>query len=586
MSWKRHHSVVGKNNRSIPSRTNYSDPSIGSSNNYSSILPEVYAGHPERIDRYTQYDQMDGDSQIFAALNTIADFSTQSDPATSDLFQVRYNGDPTDVEVDIITGMIKQWTRLNKFKNRLWRIFRNVIKYGDEVMIRDPETLEWFHVPAENVQAVIINEAKGQETEMYLIQNLEVNLQTMTAGNTTQYGSNMQTQGTSSLQNPLTPGNFVSPGKSGGIGDSSANITPVDASNIVHLSLSEGLDPGWPFGSSILESVYRDFKQKQLLEDAILIYRIQRAPERRVFYVDVGNMPPHKAHAWVERMKNEIHQRRLPSRTGGGANVTDAAYNPMSMIEDFWFPQTADGRGSKVTTLPGGEGLGNLDDLNYFNNKLAAGLGVPQSYLTNPGSADQGASFNDGRMGTAYIQEFRFSEYCQRLQRLIEPVFDKEFKLYLKQKGFENIDSSLFEIELNTPQHFSDYAKIEKQQAQINLFTQLADMKIFSKRWLQVNYLGLTLDEIAKNEEMWREENPDAVVNNGTDEVGGGGAGGGGMGGGDMPGLDSMGISGDDGMGDESAGNTEDPTGMGDSTETTGASPISGDESSSGSGDL
>lgn len=584
MSWKRHHSVVSKNNRSIQSRPNYSDPSLGSANNFSSILPEVYAGHPERISRYTQYDQMDDDSQVFAALNTIADFSTQSDPTTSDLFQIKYNSDPTDVEVDIILRMLRQWTRLNEFKKRLWRIFRNVIKYGDEIMIRDPETLEWYHVPAHNVESVIVNAPGGKKTEIYLIRDLDINLQTMTAGDSNQYGSNIQGQGTSSLQNPLTASNYTSNGRGGAYDGGSVNITPVDASSVVHLSLSEGLDDEWPFGTSILESVFRDFKQKQLLEDAIMIYRIQRAPERRVFYVDVGNMPPHKAQAWVERLKNEIHQRRLPSRTGGGSNVTDAAYNPMSMIEDFWFPQTADGRGSKVDTLPGGEGLGNIDDVNYFNNKLAAGLGVPQSYLTNPGSADQGAPFNDGRMGTAYIQEFRFSEYCQRLQRLVEPVFDREFKLYLKQKGADNIDSSMFELELNTPQHFSDYAKIEKQQAQIGVFTQLADMKIFSKRWLLMNYLGLTLDEISQNEQMWREENPDAVVNNGDDSMGMGSPGG--PGGASMPDLDTMDLGGDD-MDSEPTDsmNSTDSTDASQNTgDQTGSSPISGAEASSSEG--
>lgn len=540
MSWKRHYSVVGKTNR-YPTTPEYNNNAVGSSNNYSSILPEIYSGHPERINRYSQYDQMDDDSQIYAALNTIADFSTQSDPTTSSLFQVKYHGNPTDSEVDIIKAMLQKWSDLNQFKKRMWRIFRNVIKYGDQIMIRDPETLEWYHIPPNNVQSVIINEAKGREPEVYVVQDLDVTIQTLTAGNSTQYGSNIASQGTNSLQNPMSPGNFVSPGRTGSYNTGNSNTTFVDAENIIHLSLSEGLDAGWPFGTSILESVYRDFKQKQLLEDAIMIYRIQRAPERRVFYVDVGTMPPHKAQAWVERVKNEMHQRRLPSRTGGGSNVTDAAYNPMSMIEDFWFPQRSDGRGSKVTTLPGGEGLGNIDDLNYFNNKLAAGLGVPQSYLTNPGSADQGASFTDGRIGTAYIQEFRFSEYCQRLQRLIEPVFDKEFKLFLKQKGCANIDSSLFDLELNTPQHFSDYAKIEKQQAQIALFTQLADMKMFSKRWLLMNYLGLTPDEISQNMEMWREENPDAVSNTGDDGISGGG--GGGLGG--LPDLGSMGM--DDG---------------------------------------
>ena len=99
----------------------------------------------------------------------------------------------------------------------------------------------------------------------------------------------------------------------------------VDAENMVHLSLSEGLDGNFPFGNSLLESIFKVYKQKELLEDAIIIYRVQRAPERRVFYVDVGNMPSHLAMQFVERVKTDIHQRRIPSATGGGQNVVDSA---------------------------------------------------------------------------------------------------------------------------------------------------------------------------------------------------------------------------------------------------------------------
>ena len=103
----------------------------------------------------------------------------------------------------------------------------------------------------------------------------------------------------------------------------------IDAENVVHLSLSEGLDNNFPFGNSLLETIFKVYKQKELLEDAIIIYRVQRAPERRVFYVDVGNMPSHLAMQFVERVKTEIHQRRIPSSTGGGTNVIDSFHNPV-----------------------------------------------------------------------------------------------------------------------------------------------------------------------------------------------------------------------------------------------------------------
>jgi len=268
--------------------------------------------------------------------------------------------------------------------------------------------------------------------------------------------------------------------------------------------MSDGLDNLFPFGQSILEQVFKVYKQKELLEDAIIIYRVQRAPERRVFYIDVGNMPTHLAMQFVERVKNEINQRRIPS-TSGGMNYVDATYNPMSINEDYFFPQTAEGRGSKVDTLPGGTNLGEIDDLRFFTNKLFRGLRIPSSYL--PTGADDGAQqYNDGRVGTAYIQELRFNKYCERLQRNVSPVFDEEFKLWIANKGY-SIDNSLFELKLNPPQNFAQYRQTEMDQQRVGTFVQVAELPYMSKRFALKRYLGLTEEEMTENAQQWAEEN-------------------------------------------------------------------------------
>jgi hypothetical protein len=270
--------------------------------------------------------------------------------------------------------------------------------------------------------------------------------------------------------------------------ETAMNESAVDAKHIVHLSLTEGLDYFWPFGQSILENIFKVFKQKELLEDAILIYRVQRAPERRVFYIDVGNMPSHMAMSFVERVKNEIHQRRIPTKNGG-ASALDATYNPLSINEDYFFPQTAEGRGSKVDTLPGGENLGQIDDLKYFNNKMARGLRVPSSYLPT-GPDDSATPLSDGRVGTALIQEYRFNQYCMRLQNALVSTLDDEFKMFLRWRGF-NIDS---------------YRQSELDGARVGTFGALEQLPYMSKRFLMERFLGLTEEEIVKNEEMWHEE--------------------------------------------------------------------------------
>jgi len=285
------------------------------------------------------------------------------------------------------------------------------------------------------------------------------------------------------------------------------NQYAIDARHVIHISMSEGLDNNFPFGNSLMESIFKVFKQKELLEDAILIYRIQRAPERRVFHIDVGNMPSHLAMSFVERVKNEINQRRIPSQGGGGQSLIDASYNPLSINEDYFFPRTAEGRGSDVTLLQGGQNLGEIDDLRYFTNKLFRALRIPSSYLPT-GSDDGGSNYNDGRVGTAFIQELRFNKYCERLQSLMNDPFDTEFKMYLHNKGI-NIDSNIFDIKFNPPQNFASYRQAEMDTARVNTFGSMVAVPFVSKRFALERFLGLTKEEIAQNETQWKEENVD-----------------------------------------------------------------------------
>ena len=211
--------------------------------------------------------------------------------------------------------------------------------------------------------------------------------------------------------------------------------------------------------------------------------------------------------SFVERVKNEVNQRRIPSSAGGSQTVIDAAYNPLSINEDYFFPQTAEGRGSKVEILPGGTNLGEIDDLKYFTNKLFRALRIPSSYLPT-GPDDGGSNFNDGRVGTAYIQELRFNKYCERLQSLLNDTFDVEFKLYLSTKGI-NVDRNIFDIRFNPPQNFAAYRQAEMDTARVTTFTGLVEVPFLSKRFALKRFLGLTAEEIAENEKSWREENID-----------------------------------------------------------------------------
>jgi len=476
--------------------------------NYMSRLPEVYTGHPNRIERYNHYEMMDVDAAIHACLDIIAEFSTQKNEHNGTPFNLEFKDKPTPHEVNILKQQLSQWCKLNQFDQRLFKIFRNTIKYGDQVFVRDPENFKLYWVDMVKVIKVIVNESEGKNPEQYVIKDLNINLQNLSVAQktNTDFAANPATGlggsggGTNTPYTvPAMP--YNTSGSRFTLGQSEMAI---DAKHIVHLSLTEGLDRFWPFGQSILENIFKVYKQKELLEDAVLIYRVQRAPERRLFKIDVGNMPSHMAMAFVERIKNEIHQRRIPS-VYGGQSIVDATYNPLSMNEDYFFPVTADGRGSSVEVMPGGQNLGEIDDLRYFNNRLARGLRVPSSYLpTGPDDSDRPLS--DGRVGTALIQEYRFNQYCERLQNYMSIKLDEEFKLFLRWRGF-NIDSGLFQLEFNPPQNFAAYRQSELDTARVSTFTSMEAFPYISKRFALERFLGLTEDEINKNESLWREEN-------------------------------------------------------------------------------
>ena len=505
MAWKKYFKDANLSPISGDNRPNFAK------RNYSSYLPDVYTGHPNRIQRYFQYDQMDSDSEINAALDILAEFCSQKNTENETPFDIVFKDEVTSHEVKLLKKALQQWTTANQFSKRIFRIFRNALKYGDCFFVRDPETNKWLYIDNAKVDRIVVNESDGKKPEQYVIRDINPNLQRLSATSITPnqvYGGGGTTGGAGSQQyagagqgSNMTN---ASTAAAGGRFYRTMNQYSINAENVIHLTMSDGLDNLFPFGQSVLEQVFKVYKQKELLEDAIIIYRVQRAPERRVFYIDVGNMPTHLAMQFVERVKNEINQRRIPS-TSGGVNYVDATYNPMSINEDYFFPQTAEGRGSKVDTLPGGTNLGEIDDLRFFTNKLFRGLRIPSSYLPT-GAEDGGQQYNDGRVGTAYIQELRFNKYCMRLQSMLSPAFDQEFKIWVKNKGY-NLDNGMFEIKFNPPQNFAAYRQTEMDQARVNTFTAVADLPYMSKRFALSRYLGLSEEEMARNADLWAEEN-------------------------------------------------------------------------------
>lgn len=353
MTWKKFfrpvNSVLPAGQRTVDSTSAYA-----STAKYNNWLPEVYSGPPDRLQRYAVYDQMNYDHEISAAVDTIADFGTECDEVSKLPLVIKFNDDPTPSEVQILEKSLNQWCRLNKINRRLWRMFRSVLVYGDQFFLRDPETFKLYWIDPAKVEKVIVNESDGKKIESYFVKDIDLNMKSLVGTNQLNKLSNEAFGSNSIIFSPPMQGNmnYVSGGY-GGAGTANyqdGGATAVDAEHILQLSLTDGMNAAWPFGLSILEQIYKVYKQKELLEDAILIYRIHRAPERRVFFIDVGTMPPNKAQQYLERVRYEVQQKRIPSRTGGGANVVDSTYNPMCFDMSTRVP-LLDGRTLSITEL-------------------------------------------------------------------------------------------------------------------------------------------------------------------------------------------------------------------------------------------
>ncbi len=171
MAWKKYFKDVNSSPIAGDSRPNFAK------RNYSSYLPDVYTGHPNRIQRYFQYDQMDSDSEINAALDILAEFCSQKNQENETPFNLMFKDEVTSHEVKILKKALQQWTKSNQFSKRIFRIFRNALKYGDCFFVRDPETQRWLYVDNAKVDRIVVNESDGKKPEQYVIRDINPNLQ-------------------------------------------------------------------------------------------------------------------------------------------------------------------------------------------------------------------------------------------------------------------------------------------------------------------------------------------------------------------------------------------------------------------------
>jgi hypothetical protein len=255
---------------------------------------------------------------------------------------------------------------------------------------------------------------------------------------------------------------------------------------------------------SYIQKAIKPLNQLRMLEDATVIYRISRAPERRIFYIDVGNLPKVKAEQYLRDMMVR-HKNRLVYDATTGEVKDDRKY--MTMLEDYWLPRREGNKGTEITTLPAGQNLGQMDDVLYFQKKLYQSLNVPVTRL------ESGQGFNIGRAAEISRDEVKFTKFVGRLRRRFSQVFLKALEKQLVLKGVisesdwpEMKNQINFDFTLDN--NFEEFKQAEILQNRINTLNQITPYigRYYSDLWVRKNVLNQSDEEIAKMMDEMSEE--------------------------------------------------------------------------------
>jgi hypothetical protein len=270
---------------------------------------------------------------------------------------------------------------------------------------------------------------------------------------------------------------------------------------------------------SYLHKAIKPLNQLRMIEDATVIYRISRAPERRIFYIDVGNLPKLKAEQYLRDIMVK-YKNKLVYDANTGEVRDDRKF--LSMMEDFWLPRREGGKGTEITTLPGGQNLGELEDVKYFEKKLYKSLNVPVSRL-DPNQS----GFSLGRVGEITRDELKFAKFVGRMRAKFSDLFDQALRVQCVLKGICT-DEEWNQFKEHIHYNFikdNNFTELKEAELMTNRLQLLASVdpytgRYFSQAWIQRNVLRLNDDEIAIMQEEIEEEKeaglglPVGVTNN------------------------------------------------------------------------
>jgi len=262
-----------------------------------------------------------------------------------------------------------------------------------------------------------------------------------------------------------------------------------------------GNDKYSPYGTSVLEPARRIWRQLNLLEDAMMAYRIVRAPDRRVFYVDVGSIAPTEIEQYMQRVMTQMKRNSIVDENTGRV---DLRYNPLSVEEDYYIPVRGT-TSSKIESLPGGSFTGQIDDVKYLRDKLFSALKIPASYLA------QGDGQTEDKTTLAQ-KDIRFARTIQRLQRAVVAELEKIGIIHLYTLGFRGDDLLSFSLSLNNPSKIAELQELEHWSTKFDVAAKATE-NFFSRRWIAERLFNMTEEEFLRNQrEIFYDRKFDAQI--------------------------------------------------------------------------
>ena len=272
-----------------------------------------------------------------------------------------------------------------------------------------------------------------------------------------------------------------------------------------------------PYGKSMLEGARKVFKQLTLMEDSMLIHRMMRAPEKRIFKIDIGNIPPNEVENFMQKIISKMKKIPVIDQNTGEYNLK---YNMESITEDYYLPVRGGDSGTSIETLQGLGNEGAIDDIEYLKNKLLAALKIPKAFL--------GYDESIGSKATLAAEDVRFARTIERIQKIAVSELEKIAIVHLKVQGFEDADLVDFDLQLTNPSMIHMQEKLELLNQQVDVANSLVDNKIMSREWVYDNIFEFNQQEKEKLfegiiEDRKQQFRMEQIENEGTDPAEGGG---------------------------------------------------------------